>query len=281
VTTVSETYAQEIVRPEFGCGLDGLLRVRANEKRLTGIINGIDEDWDPRTCAHLAKQFEAGDWKGKQANAYSIRGEFGLAASHGPLFGLVARLVHQKGIDLVLSVAESIVSAGGQIVVMGTGESELEAAVENLGARFPKSIGVKIGFDDPDSRRIFAGSDFMLMPSRFEPCGLSQMCAQRFGTLPIGRKTGGLAETIEDGKTGFLFPEPSIGSLFGAVCRAFYTFSSKRRLHQMRLRAMARNFGWETSAQSYARVYGSVSPDRADTAVDLGSWIDGPAPKLA
>jgi starch synthase len=281
VTTVSETYAQEIVRPEFGCGLDGLLRIRASEKRLTGIINGIDEDWDPRTCAHLAKQFEAGDWKGKQVNADSIRGEFGLAASHGPLFGLVARLVHQKGIDLVLSVAESIVSAGGQIVVMGTGESELEAAVENLGARFPKSIGVKIGFDDPDSRRIFAGSDFMLMPSRFEPCGLSQMCAQRFGTLPIGRKTGGLAETIEDGKTGFLFPEPSIGSLFGAVCRAFYTYSSKRRLHQMRLRAMARNFGWETSALSYERVYGSVSPDQADTAIDLGSWIDGPAPKLA
>jgi starch synthase len=281
VTTVSETYAQEIVRPEFGCGLDGLLRVRASEKRLTGIINGIDADWDPRTCAHLAKQFEAGDWKGKQANANSIRGEFGLAASHGPLFGLVARLVHQKGIDLVLSVAESIVSAGGQIVVMGTGESELEAAVENLGARFPKSIGVKIGFDDPDSRRIFAGSDFMLMPSRFEPCGLSQMCAQRFGTLPIGRKTGGLAETIEDGKTGFLFPEPSIGSLFGAVCRAFYTFSSKRRLHQMRLRAMARNFGWETSALSYARVYGSVTPDRADTAADLARWIDAPVPKLA
>jgi starch synthase len=266
VTTVSETYAHEIVRPELGCGLDGLLRIRADEKRLTGIVNGIDEDWDPRTCTHLAKQFEAGDWKGKRANAESIRGDFGLAASRGPLFGLVARLVHQKGIDLVLSAAESIVSAGGQIVVMGTGESHLEAETEKLAARFPKSIGVKIGFDEADSRRIFAGSDFMLMPSRFEPCGLSQMCAQRFGTLPIGRKTGGLAETIEDGKTGFLFTDPSIGSLFGAVCRAFYTFSSKRRLHQMRLRAMARDFGWQQSALSYGQLYRDVGFDRAGTA---------------
>jgi starch synthase len=265
VTTVSETYAREIVRPEFGCGLDGLLRIRADEKRLTGILNGIDEDWDPRTCTHLAKQFEAGDWKGKQANAESVRGDFGLAASRGPLFGLVTRLVHQKGIDLVLSVAESIVSAGGQIVVMGTGESQLEAETANLAARYSRSIGVKIGFDESDSRRIYAGSDFMLMPSRFEPCGLSQMCAQRFGTLPIGRKTGGLAETIEDGKTGFLFADPSIGSLFGAVCRAFHTFSLKRRLHQMRLRAMARDFGWGQSALSYGQLYRHLVFDRAPT----------------
>lgn len=262
VTTVSETYAREIIQPQFGCGLDGLLRVRASENRLTGILNGIDEDWDPRTCTHLARQFEAGDWKGKRANAESIRGDFGLAASRGPLFGVVARLVHQKGIDLVLSVAESIVSAGGQIVVMGTGDSHLEAAIENLAARFSKSIGVRIGFDEADSRRIFAGSDFMLMPSRFEPCGISQMCAQRFGTLPIGHKTGGLAETIEDGRTGFLFPEASTGSLFGGLCRAFYAFSSKRRLHQMRLRAMARNFNWERSARSYGQLYRDVGLGR-------------------
>jgi starch synthase len=281
VTTVSETYAREIVNPEFGCGLDGLLRMRASENRLTGILNGIDEEWDPRTCTHLAKQFEAGEWKGKQANAESIRGDFGLAASRGPLFGLVARLVHQKGIDLVLSVAESIVSAGGQIVVMGTGDSHLETEIEQLAARFSKAVGVRIGFDEANSHRIFAGSDFMLMPSRFEPCGLSQMCAQRFGTLPIGHKTGGLAETIEDGKTGFLFTEASTGSLFGAVCRAFYTYSSKRRLHQMRLRAMARKFDWERSARTYGELYSDVDAGRERASSQLTSWADAPAPKLA
>ncbi|MFZ0837335.1 MAG: glycogen synthase GlgA [Xanthobacteraceae bacterium] len=259
ITTVSETYAREILEPAAGHGLDGLLRKRAKETRLTGILNGIDENWDPRTCTHLAKQFESGDWKGKHANAESIRRDFGLAASRGPLFSLVARLVHQKGIDLVLSVADSIVSAGGQIVIMGTGERQFEAATQTLAQRHRKSVAVKIGFDEAESRRILAGSDFMLMPSRFEPCGLSQMCAQRVGTLPIGHKTGGLAETIDDGQTGFLFAEPSIGSLFGALCRAFSTYSSKRRLYQMRTRAMARNFGWEHSAVSYRQLYGNVA----------------------
>jgi starch synthase len=258
ITTVSETYAREILEPASGCGLDGLLRKRAKENRLTGILNGIDGNWDPRTCTHLAKQFEAGDWKGKQANAESIRCDFDLAASRGPLFSLVARLVHQKGIDLVLSAADSIVSAGGQIVIMGTGESELEAAAKKLAQRHQRSVAVKIGFDEAESRRILAGSDFMLMPSRYEPCGLSQMCAQRVGTLPIGHKTGGLAETIDDGQTGFLFAEPSVGSLFGAVCRAFSTFASKRRFYQMRTRAMARKFDWEHSAVTYRQLYGNV-----------------------
>jgi starch synthase len=258
ITTVSETYAREILEPAAGHGLDGLLRKRAQETRLTGILNGIDENWDPRTCTHLAKQFEPGDWKGKHVNTESIRRDFGLAASRGPLFSLVARLVHQKGIDLVLSVADSIVSAGGQIVIMGTGESQFEAATEKLAQRHRRSVAVKIGFDEAESRRILAGSDFMLMPSRFEPCGLSQMCAQRVGTLPIGHKTGCLAETIDDGQTGFLFAEPSIGSLFGALCRAFSTYSSKRRLYQMRTRAMARNFGWKHSAVSYRQLYGNV-----------------------
>ncbi len=259
ITTVSETYAREILEPAAGHGLDGLLRKRAKETRLTGILNGIDENWDPRTCTHLFKQFEPGDWKGKHVNTESIRRDFGLAASRGPLFSLVARLVHQKGIDLVLSVADSIVSAGGQIVIMGTGERQFEAATQTLAQRHRKSVAVKIGFDEAESRRILAGSDFMLMPSRFEPCGLSQMCAQRVGTLPIGHKTGGLAETIDDGQTGFLFAEPSIGSLFGALCRAFSTYSSKRRLYQMRTRAMARNFGWEHSAVSYRQLYGNIA----------------------
>jgi starch synthase len=258
---VSETYAQEITHPEFGCGLDGLLRTRANENRLTGILNGIDESWDPLRCQHISTPFEAGDWKGKRANADIIRKEFGLAVSRGPLFGLVARL-HQKGIDLVISAAESIVSAGGQIVVLGKGEGDLESSMQNIASRFSDSVGVKIGFDEATSRRIFAGSDFALMPSRFEPCGLSQMYAQRFGSLPIGHNTGGLAETIQDGKTGFLFRRASMEGLMGAVCRAFSTFASKRQLNKMRLHAMARRFDWQHSATTYDSLYQRVIGNR-------------------
>jgi starch synthase len=274
ITTVSETYAREILDPAAGCGLDGLLRRRASENRLSGILNGIDENWDPRTCTHLAKQFEAGDWKGKQANAESIRRDFGLAASRGPLFSVVARLVHQKGIDLVLSVADSIVSAGGQIVVMGTGERQFELATETLARRHAKQVAVKIGFDEAESRRILAGSDFMLMPSRFEPCGLSQMCAQRVGTLPIGHKTGGLAETIDDGQTGFLFAEPSVNGLFGALCRGFSTFSSKRRLYQMRTQAMSRKFDWDRPAIKYQELYRNWT-DRGQGATNVRPAGDG------
>ena len=192
LTTVSATYAREITTPELGCGLEGLLRIRSNAAQLTGILNGIDESWDPRFCAQLAQPFGAGDWEGKQANADYVRKQFGLAVSRGPIFGLVARLVHQKGVDLVLSAADEIVEAGGQIVVTGSGEPEIEQALIDAQRRRPDAIGVSIGFNDAQARRIFAGSDFTLMPSRFEPCGLSQMYAQRFGSLPIGHQTGGL-----------------------------------------------------------------------------------------
>jgi starch synthase len=258
LTTVSETYAREITTPEFGCGLEGVLARRALSNELTGILNGIDETWDPRTCDHLSVPFGVGDWQGKRANADHVRKEFNLALSRGPLFGLVARLVHQKGVDLVLSAAEAIVASGGQIVVMGRGEAEFEAALLEASKRHPASIGVAIRFEDAEARRIFAGSDFTMMPSRFEPCGLSQMYAQRFGSLPIGHKTGGLADTIEDGKTGFLFSQPSTESFLGAICRAFVAFGSKRQLNHMRSDAMANRFGWKNPVQSYLDVYRAV-----------------------
>src|SRR6476659_9828792 len=209
LTTVSATYAKEITTPELGCGLEGLLRLRSDASQLTGILNGIDESWDPRACAQLAQPFGAGDWQGKQANADYVRKQFGLAVSRGPIFGLVARLVHQKGVDLVLSAADEIVEAGGQIVVTGSGEPQIEQALVDAHRRRPDAISVTIGFNDGQARRIFAGSDFTLMPSRFEPCGLSQMYAQRFGSLPIAHRTGGLADSIQDGVTGFLFRDPS------------------------------------------------------------------------
>ncbi len=255
LTTVSATYAKEITQPELGCGLEGLLRIRSDAAQLTGIVNGIDESWDPRFCAQLAQPFGAGDWAGKRANADYVRKQFGLAVSRGPIFGLVARLVHQKGIDLVLSAADEIIDAGGQIVVTGSGEPEIEQALVDAHRRRPEAIGVTIGFNDGQARRIFAGSDFTLMPSRFEPCGLSQMYAQRFGSLPIGHQTGGLAETITDGETGFLFAQPSIESFLGGIRRAFSTFMATDRLDSMRRSAMARSFSWDLSATCYSALY--------------------------
>src|SRR5258707_481086 len=237
------------------CGLEGLLRQRSDASELTGILNGIDESWDPRACAQLAQQFAPGDWEGKQANADYVRKQFGLAVSRGPIFGLVARLVHQKGIDLVLSAADEIIEAGGQIVVTGSGEPAIEQALVEAHRRRPDAIGVVIGFNDGQARRIFAGSDFTLMPSRFEPCGLSQMDAQRFGSLPIGRQTGGLAETIVDGETGFLFSQPSTESFLGGIRRAFTTFVTKDRLNSMRQSAMAGSFGWNLTAAWYGELY--------------------------
>ena len=171
------------------------------------------------------------------------------------MFGLVARLVHQKGIDLVLSAADEIIEAGGQIIVTGSGEPDIEQALVDAHRRRPDAIGVAIGFNDGQARRIFAGSDFTLMPSRFEPCGLSQMYAQRFGSLPIGHQTGGLAETIKDGETGFLFARPSTESFLGGVRRAFSTFRAKDRLDTMRRSAMARSFSWDLSAACYGALY--------------------------
>ncbi len=265
VTTVSETYAREIQTPEFGCGLDGLLRARAAHGRLAGIVNGIDEIWDSRTDPHLAARFEPDDWKGKRANADAVRRDFGLAVSRGPLFAIVSRLVHQKGVDLSIAAAESIVAEGGQIVVTGQGERRFETAHGDLAQRYKGAIGVKAGFDETDAHRMFAGSDFLLMPSRFEPCGLSQMYAQRFGSLPIAHRTGGLADTVEDGVTGFLFGEASVKGFMGAVRRALETFAAKKRLNTMRRTAMARDFSWNGAALNYSNLYGRTLGNGGET----------------
>ena len=259
LTTVSSTYAREITTMEHGCGLHGVLRRRADAHGLTGILNGIDESWDPRTCPALAAPFYIGDWEAKEANADRVREEFGLAVSRGPLFGLVARLVHQKGVDLVLDAAATIMEAGGQIIVTGRGEPELESALKDAERRNPDKFAAVIRFDEAEARRIFAGSDFTLMPSRFEPCGLSQMYAQRFGSLPIGTQTGGLCETIKDGETGILLPEPSTESLLCGVSRAFAIFRIKQRLNEMRKQAMSQDFGWRRSAANYNEIYQNLA----------------------
>lgn len=259
LTTVSETYAHEITTAEHGCGLDGVLRRRADAAQLTGILNGIDESWDPRSCPDLVRPFAAGGWEARRRNADHLRREFGLAVSRGPLFGLVARLVHQKGVDLVIAAADAIVKAGGQIIVTGKGDPAFEQALLDAQARRPDAIAAAIRFDAGEARRIFAGTDFTMMPSRFEPCGLSQMYAQRFGSLPIGRRTGGLAETISDDETGFLFSDASAESFLGGIVRAFALYGRKRHLNRMRETAMARSFGWSQSAGRYDALYRSLA----------------------
>lgn len=262
ITTVSATYAREITTPQFGCGLNGLLSQRAEKGQLSGIPNGIDDSWDPRTDTHLAQAFAMNDWRGKRANAEHVRRMFGLGVSNGPLFAVVSRLVHQKGLDLTIGAAESIVRAGGQIVFIGRGELPVEKALCNLAARFPGAIGVNIGFDEGEARCMYAGSDFLLMPSRFEPCGLSQMYAQRFGSLPIAHRTGGLADTIEDGVTGFLFDEMTLESYIHAIQRAMTVFHATDLFYAMRRAAMAGRYHWRQSIAPYSQLYRTVVLDK-------------------
>jgi len=258
ITTVSSTYAREIVTPEHGCGLHGLLRGKLDQGRLTGIINGIDESWDPSTDPHLARPFSPDDWKGKDVNAQVLRRTFGLAVSRGPLFAIVSRLVHQKGLDIAIEAIETIVRQGGQIVVTGKGESELEQSLCHTARQHPGQVSIQIGYEEATARRMLAGSDFLLMPSRFEPCGLTQMYAQRFGSLPVAHRTGGLADTIQDGVTGLLFGELSLGGLLGAIYRSLDIYHSPSRLRAMRKAAMARPTGWNDAAANYAGIYDST-----------------------
>ena len=229
ITTVSANYAREITTQEHGCGLEGVLRQRAAQGRLTGILNGIDESWDPATDPNLAARFEIGDWSGKRVNTRAVREAFGLGDVRGPLFAVVSRLVQQKGIEFVIDAADEIVERGGQIVVIGSGEAQIEKSLRAKFAQRPGALGLHIGYEEGLARRIYAGSDFLLMPSRFEPCGLSQMFAQRVGSLPIVHRTGGLADTVRDGVTGFQFGALTREAMMNAVRRAFSVVQRQAR----------------------------------------------------
>ncbi|WP_115556930.1 glycogen synthase GlgA [Xanthomonas campestris] len=255
VNTVSVSYAQQITGPAQGCGLDRLLAGRAAKGALSGIVNGIDASWDPRTDEYLDSHFSVNHWQGRQANAAQVRKAFGLRESTGPLFAVVSRLVHQKGLDLICEVAPQIVAAGGQIAVIGGGEPEIEQQVAELTRRYPGQVGAFIGFEEGLARRMFAGADFLLMPSRFEPCGLSQMYAQRFGCLPIAHATGGLIDTVDDGVTGFLFQQASAEALRRCLERAFRTFRLPSLLSAMRRAAMLRPSGWDVAGKKYISLY--------------------------
>lgn len=253
VTTVSQSYAREITTPEHGCGLEGLLKAKMEAGQLTGIINGIDDSWSKLIEGGATTDEVVRRWK--RGNAAAIRKRFALPQSRGPMFSIISRLVHQKGIDLSLEAAETIVSQGGQLVVTGQGDSRIEEDVARLARRYPNAVAARIGFDDAEARQLFAASDFLLMPSRFEPCGLSQMYAQRAGALPIASRTGGLVDTIEDGVSGFLFSSLTGVGLMGAITRALEAYRSKRAFQTMRKNAMTKAFDWSGPTASYASVY--------------------------
>jgi starch synthase len=255
VSTVSPTYAREITTEAFGAGLHGLTQGIAAEGRLSGIVNGIDASWDPSRDPHLPHHFEADDMSGKQHIADLVRTGLCLTPSEGPLFGVVSRLVHQKGLDIVADTARDIVREGGQIAILGLGDPETEHMLSRLARSHRDNIGLLIGFNEPMARRIVAASDFCLMPSRFEPCGLTQMQAQRYGSLPIAHATGGLADTIDDGETGFLFSDLTGEGLFSACRRAFEVFGDVDVLAEMRQAAMARSFHWSGAAAEYEALY--------------------------
>lgn len=264
VTTVSATYAEEITTAEFGCGMEGFLRMKARQGLLSGLLNGIDESWEPQSDPHLVRGFSARNWDGKVANATYVRQAFGLEQDDSPLFAVVSRLVQQKGIDLTLGVAETIVQRGGQLAILGQGEPHIEDEVRQLALRYPGRIAAHIGFNESDARRLFAGSDFLLMPSRYEPCGLSQMYAQRYASLPIARRTGGLADSIEDGMTGFLFDQTSVESYREAVIRALEIHRRPQLLCAMRCRAMASGFFWRHAIAPYDQLYRHLLGERRE-----------------
>ena len=263
MTTVSPTYAREIQQEPLGFGLDGMLRWRASA--LHGILNGIDmQVWNPATDALIAAPYDAGYVaSGKRANKAALQARMGLRGDPGALlFGVVSRLTEQKGIDLILDNLPWIVSQGCQLAVLGGGDAGFERRLRDAAAAHPAQIAVHIGFDEALAHGIEAGADCFLMPSRFEPCGLNQMYSQVYGTLPVVRATGGLADSVRDADggegTGFVFEEATAADLQQAMSRACRSFHSGGAWRALQARAMAQQFGWHASAMRYEEVYRRV-----------------------
>ncbi|MDE3113749.1 MAG: glycogen synthase [Chloroflexota bacterium] len=261
VSTVSERYAEEILTPEFGNGLEALLAERRDD--LWGIVNGIDVDvFDPFADAHIPVHYSAVDMRGKAQDKAALQKELGLAVSaRTPLFGVIGRLVEQKGIDILTPVAPEILRAGGQIAVLGTGEPRYEAMWKELAERHAGSLSLRLGFDAALAQRIYAGSDMFLMPSRFEPCGLGQLISFRYGTVPVVRAVGGLADTVRDADadarqgTGFSFREYAAEPLGDAVRRAIRAYRDGARWSALRTRVMGLDHSWAASARRYVEMY--------------------------
>ncbi|MFT3839612.1 MAG: glycogen synthase GlgA [Myxococcaceae bacterium] len=259
ITTVSPTYAEEIQTAGGGHGLDGVLRDRVSV--LSGILNGVDtEQWNPATDPLIPARYSAGALDGKEECRRALLRRFGLPLEpRWPVFGVVGRMADQKGVDLYQAVLPKLLEGPVRAVVMGTGDKRFENAYLELERRFRDRFAVQVGFDEPLSHLIEAGSDFFVMPSRFEPCGLNQMYSLRYGTVPVVRSVGGLKDTVTDLKepqaTGIRFDAFTPEALLEALQRAVKLFGAPRELEQVRARGMAKDFSWDAAAQKYEQVY--------------------------
>jgi starch synthase len=268
LTTVSPTYAREILTTEHGCGFEGLLRVRA--RHLVGILNGIDHTvWDPASDADLPCRYSAEAPGGKAACKNALRAEMGLPddAGEAPLMIYANRLAHQKMADIVLEAVPRLVANGGEVVIHGEGERGIEQAFLDLARAYPRNVAVRLGYAEPLAHRMHAGADLSLTPSRFEPCGLTTMYAMRYGALPVTRPVGGLKDTVEDADahgggsaegSGFVFSESTAEGLARCVRRATEWYGKRDRWDTLQRRAMRRDFGWERSAARYLELYAEL-----------------------
>ena len=272
VTTVSPTYAKEITTPEFGHGLDGLIRSRGNA--LSGILNGVDRGvWSPESDPHIASKYSPKLLLGKAQCKAALQREVKLPkVIDSPLCVVVSRLTSQKGLDLLLDLLPNFLAhSNAQLIVQGEGDRFLENAFANAAANHPDRIAVNIGYDESFAHRMIAGGDALIVPSRFEPCGLTQLYALRYGTVPIVRRVGGLADTVvhaseaslgNNSATGFVFDRANSGELWAAMIQAIKTFSEHHVWEQILQRGMAQNFSWDGAAKSYLALYEQVVKEK-------------------
>ena len=267
IATVSPTYARELATPRFGMGMEGVIAARRAD--LTGVLNGVDlEIWNPETDPHIVAPYSARSLKGKALSRAALAERFGVNAQpDAPLFCVVSRLTHQKGLDLLLDALPRIAGRGAQLLVLGAGDAKLEAGYRAAAAAGDGIVGAVIGYDEPLSHLMIAGADAILVPSRFEPCGLTQLYGLRYGTLPVVARTGGLADTVIDANeaalsagcaTGFQFAPDSLDALCDAIDRACDLFDNRGAWTALARRAMKHTVGWEESAKVYANLYASL-----------------------
>lgn len=266
LTTVSKTYAREIqTTPELGCGLEGVLRGRSAD--LVGIVNGVDYTvWSPSRDANLPYNYHRANLGGKRSNKVELLNEIGLPLrEHAPLMAVVTRLVEQKGIDLVIEIADRLLKKNVQLIVLGTGDKEYQRKLSDIADQYEDKMRVYFKFDDVMAHKIEAAADIFLMPSRFEPCGLNQMYSLKYGTIPVVRHVGGLADTVIDydeatgSGTGFVFDESNGNAFYKAIERAMTLFARKREWKRLMKQAMAVDNSWKNAATNYERMFAGVT----------------------
>lgn len=280
ITTVSPSYAEEIKTPAFGCGLDGVLRKRSNE--LFGLLNGIDaEHWNPAADPLIEACYSrANVTEGKRRNRHALQRLLGLAPMEVPLFIFIGRLADQKGADLLLAAREEIAALPLQLVFLAAGDAGLEQACRAWASEMPERVAALIRMDEALAHRLTAAADFQLMPSRFEPCGLSQLYAQRYGTVPVVRATGGLRDSVIDlnadtladqSATGILFAEADVDGVLSGIRRALRLYQSKSSLLAVRRAGMSKDFSWDKAAARYLELYRELIPAPAISATSPAS----------